>query len=65
MVIELVTGKPVSEALTICQDDIITALGGLEEEHCALLAARTLKTAIAEYLEMERHPWKKIYRQSE
>ena len=65
MALELATGKPVTEALKICQGDIITALGGLEEEHCALLAARTLKTAIADYLEMKRHPWKKAYRRTE
>lgn len=62
MAIELVTGKTVAEARQVSQDNIITALGGLKEEHCAELAARTLKTAVADYLEMKRHPWKKMYR---
>lgn len=62
MAIELACGKAVAEARQVSKDDIITALGGLKEEHCAELAARTLKTAVADYLEMKRHPWKKMYR---
>ena len=62
MAIELATGKTVAEARCVSKSDIIAALGGLKEEHCAELAARTLKTAIADYLEMKRHPWKKTYR---
>ncbi len=62
MAIELATGKTVAEARQVSTSDIIAALGGLKKEHCAELAARTLKTAVADYLEMERHPWKKMYR---
>jgi nitrogen fixation NifU-like protein len=41
------------EALNISQQDILEALGGLpqDSEHCALLAANTLKAAIQDYLE--------------
>ncbi len=48
MATELAIGKPLAEAATIEQADILTALGGLpeESEHCALLASNTLKAAI-------------------
>jgi len=60
---ELAKGKSVSEALTISQQEVLGALGGLpkESEHCALLAANTLKAAIRDYIEMKKHPWKKAY----
>ena len=64
MMTELAKGKGISEALTISQQDILDALGGLPEEnqHCALLAANTLKAAIRDYIEMKKYPWKKAYR---
>jgi nitrogen fixation NifU-like protein len=64
MVTELVKGRSVGEARRISQQDVLGALGGLpkESEHCALLAADTLKEAIKDYLMMEREPWKKAYR---
>jgi nitrogen fixation NifU-like protein len=64
MVTELVKGRSVGEARRISQQDVLGALGGLpkESEHCALLAADTLKEAIKDYLTMEREPWKKAYR---
>ena len=64
MVTELAKGRSVGEARRISQQDVLGALGGLpkESEHCALLAADTLKEAIKDYLLMEREPWKKAYR---
>lgn len=64
MVTELAKGKRLAAALRIREEDVLEALGGLPEEsaHCALLAANTLKEAIKDYLEMQRVPWKKIYR---
>ena len=64
MVTELTKGKNVREARTISQQDVLSALGGLpdESQHCALLAANTLKEAIRDYLAMKREPWKKAYR---
>ena len=52
MVTELVRGKSVSHALRIGQEDVLNALSGLPEEsqHCALLAANTLKEAVKDYL---------------
>jgi nitrogen fixation NifU-like protein len=64
MVTELAMGRNVDEARKISQQDVLGALGGLpeESEHCALLAADTLKEAIKDYLTMEREPWKRAYR---
>ena len=62
---ELASGKSVSKALKITQQDVLNALGGLPEEsiHCALLAASTLKEAIKDYFTLKNEPWKKAYRQ--
>jgi len=64
MVTEMVKGKSISEARKISQQDVLSALGGLPEEsqHCALLAADTLKEAIRDYLAMKKDPWKRGYR---
>ena len=64
MVTELAKGKNVREARIISQQDVLSALDGLPEEsqHCALLAANTLKEAIRDYLTIKREPWKKAYR---
>jgi nitrogen fixation NifU-like protein len=65
MVTELAKGKAVSEAFKITRDDILNALGGLPEEnqHCAQLAADTLKAALRDYLAFKNEPWKRAYRQ--
>ena len=65
MVTELAKGKNIAKALKISQEDVLKALGGLPEEsqHCALLAADTLKAAIKNYLALQREPWKKAYHQ--
>jgi len=63
MVTEMVKGKSISEAQNATQRDVLDALGGLpqESEHCALLAANTLKAAIRDYIVMKRELWKKAY----
>ena len=65
MVTEMVKGKSITEARKINQQDVLTVLGGLPEEsqHCAFLAANTLKAAIRDYLAMKKEPWKRAYRQ--
>ncbi len=65
MVTELARGKKLGQAQKISQQDVLDALGGLpeESEHCALLAANTLKAAISDYLAMKREPWKRAYRE--
>jgi nitrogen fixation NifU-like protein len=64
MATELANGKSIGEAIKISHQDILKALGGLPEEsqHCALLAANTLKAAIRDHLAMQKEPWKKAYR---
>jgi nitrogen fixation NifU-like protein len=56
MVTEMVKGKSISEAQKTTQRDVLDALGGLpqESEHCALLAANTLKAAIRDYIATKR-----------
>jgi len=64
MTTEMAKGRTLAEARKISQENILNALGGLpqESQHCALLAANTLKEAIKDYLAMKREPWKKDYR---
>jgi nitrogen fixation NifU-like protein len=49
---ELVIGKTFSEALSLTDDDIIQALGGLpkRKQHCSLLGLQALRQAIGDYL---------------
>jgi nitrogen fixation NifU-like protein len=63
MITEMVKQMNVSEAQRVSQHDVLAALGGLPEEsqHCALLAANTLKEAIKNYLTLKREPWKRAY----
>jgi len=65
MVTELAKEKSIIEAQKLNQQDVLSALDGLPEEsqHCALLAANTLKAAIRDYLVMKKEPWKRAYRQ--
>ncbi len=52
----LVEGGRIGDAAVLRQGDILTALGGLppEFEHCALLAANTLKAACEDCLERKK-----------
>jgi len=49
----LVRGMSVAAAAALSQEDILSALGGLppEAEHCALLAADTMRAACENHLE--------------
>ena len=64
MVTELVRRKTITQALKINQQDVLNALRGLpeESEHCALLAANTLKEAIKDYLAFKNEPWKRAFK---
>jgi nitrogen fixation NifU-like protein len=66
MAVELATGKSIKQALAISQDVILEHLGGLPEEsqHCALLAANTLRAAIEDCAHTRNAPWKRLYRPS-
>jgi len=48
---ELVSGRDLDQALELEPQDVVTALGGLPEDHlhCARLAVNTLGEAIADY----------------
>ena len=64
MVTELARGKSAGQALAIGQQDVLNALSGLPEEsqHCALLAANTLREAIKDYVALKKEPWKRAYK---
>ncbi len=64
IVTEISKGKSIKDALKISQQDVLDALGGLPEEsqHCALLAANTLREAINDYFAIKKNPWKGAYR---
>ena len=64
MVTEMARGRNIVEFQRISQQDVLNALSGLpeESEHCALLAANTLKAALRDYMAMKREPWKRAYR---
>lgn len=64
MATEVTRGRGVSAALKITQGEIIDKLGGLPEEsqHCALLAANTVREAVRDYISLKNEPWKKAYR---
>jgi len=49
---ELAMGKTLNEALSLRDDDIIQALGGLpkRKQHCSLLGLQALQQAIGDYL---------------
>jgi nitrogen fixation NifU-like protein len=55
MAAALATGRRLDEALQLEQAEILEALGGIpaESEHCALLAATTLRGACRECLSRE------------
>ncbi|MEE4311365.1 MAG: iron-sulfur cluster assembly scaffold protein [candidate division KSB1 bacterium] len=54
---ELAIGKTLREAVTLSDDDVIRALGGIPEnkKHCSLLGVQGLKAAIAEFLVNDNH----------
>jgi len=64
---ELAGGKSVVQALAhVSADEILKVLGGLPEadEHCAQLAAETMRRALADYIYQKKTPWKKQYRKT-
>lgn len=65
MATKLAKGKTLGEALAISAEVIARSLGGLPDDHahCAGLASLTLKKVIIEYMNLQKEPWKKAYRQ--
>ena len=64
MAMEMAEGQTVFEAMRIDAREIAHTLGGLpsSHQHCAELAAETLKKAIQDYLFRGNESWKKLYR---
>ena len=60
---EMATGMSLPEVQRMNAEKILIALGGLPEENkeCAIMAAKTLKGAVKDYLDLQREPWKKAY----
>jgi NifU-like protein involved in Fe-S cluster formation len=55
MATEIAKGMSIEQASKISQQDILNALNGLPEDHCALLAANTIKEAIKGYVIADEH----------
>lgn len=64
MITQISKGKTLGQAHRINQRDVLNALDGLpeENEHCALLAANTLKATLKDYRTLKQEPWKRGYR---
>ena len=62
--LRVIKGRDLIAARTITQEEVLDELGGLpeEDEHCANLAASTVKAAAIDCEKMESEPWKKAYR---
>jgi nitrogen fixation NifU-like protein len=63
-VAELVEGRKTEDAWEITPDDVIAYLETLppENTHCAELAVGALYLALTNLQDLQRHPWKKLYR---
>ena len=64
MITVMAKGKNIGQVQKFTRHDVLSALDGLpeENEHCALLAANTIKAAIRDYTVIKREPWRKGYR---
>jgi nitrogen fixation NifU-like protein len=63
-VAELAEGRKINDAWEITPDDVVAYLETLppENTHCAELAVSAFYLALANWQELQRHPWKKPYR---
>jgi nitrogen fixation NifU-like protein len=61
---ELAKGKEISRLVSLCQDDILSVLGGLPEDqiHCAQRAAAVLRLAALSCLKPKQESWRRAYR---
>jgi nitrogen fixation NifU-like protein len=62
-VAEMAEGRKVEDAWEIAPEDVVAYLETLppQNTHCAELAVGALYLALANYQELKRHPWKKLY----
>ena len=63
-VAELVEGRNVEDAWEITPEDVVAYLETLppENTHCAELAVGAFYLALTRWQELQRRPWKKLYR---
>jgi nitrogen fixation NifU-like protein len=63
-VAQLAEGEPVAQAWEITPETVIDFLQTLpaDSEHCAELAVGAFYLALADYDQLQRQPWKKLYR---
>ncbi|MCX6004349.1 MAG: iron-sulfur cluster assembly scaffold protein [Chloroflexi bacterium] len=59
----IIKGKNIEQVLSIDEEYISTALGGLLVEGCvcARLVADTLKAAVLDYISFRKEPWRRNY----
>ena len=59
MATELITGKPISEALTLSNKAVVEALDGLPAQkiHCSVLAEEAVRAAIRDYYDKNNIPY--------
>jgi len=59
----LIKGCSIEDAAKVDAKEIDEALGGLprDHQHCAALAATALRSALRDYFEKTKQPWKRIY----
>ena len=62
-VVQLVEGRPVEEAWGITPEDVVAYLETLpaDHTHCVKLSVGALYLALANYQELNRASWKKLY----
>ncbi len=63
-VVRLAEGKTITRAWEITPEDVIAFLETLptHENHCAELAVGALYLALSNYQDIQRAPWKKLYK---
>jgi nitrogen fixation NifU-like protein len=63
---EMAKGKTLGEALAISAEVITRRLGGLPDDHihCAGLASLTLKKVVIQHINLQKEPWKRLYKRS-
>ncbi len=56
MTTEMIKGKTIQEALTITDEDVVEALGGLPpgKIHCSILAENAVRAAVSDYLKKNK-----------
>ena len=61
MITEMGKGRTILNVQKTSQQDVLDGLGVVPEDsqHCALLAANTLKATVRDYMTTKKEPWKR------